>query len=87
MLGGRDLFDDHLFSIADIFLPTLEGSMCDRAEFQPMLKWTHIAAALFKSAFGLIGFVTFAENTQDEISNSLANEVNIDNLHLMSFQN
>ncbi|KAE9417451.1 hypothetical protein Angca_006858, partial [Angiostrongylus cantonensis] len=57
-----------------IFLPSLEGNMKDPKEFKSMLKWSHIAAALFKSIFGLCGFLTFGELTQPEISNSLPNQ-------------
>ena len=39
-----------------------------------MLAFSHIAAAAFKALFGLIGFLTFAEFTQKEISNSLPNQ-------------
>ncbi|KJH40613.1 hypothetical protein DICVIV_13430 [Dictyocaulus viviparus] len=39
-----------------------------------MLKWSHIAAAFFKAAFGLCGFLTFGDLTQPEISNSLPNQ-------------
>lgn len=39
-----------------------------------MLSQSHIAAAAFKALFGLIGFLTFAEFTQKEISNSLPNQ-------------
>lgn len=54
-----------------IFLPTLEGSMADRTKFKPMLKYSHIAAALFKGLFGFMGFLTFGEYTQDEVTNNL----------------
>ncbi|KAI1731784.1 transmembrane amino acid transporter protein [Ditylenchus destructor] len=57
-----------------IFLPALEGSMEDPKEFPWMLRWSHISAAFFKAIFGLIGFLTFAEFTQKEISNSLPNQ-------------
>uniref|UniRef100_A0A0N5BIC7 Aa_trans domain-containing protein n=1 Tax=Strongyloides papillosus TaxID=174720 RepID=A0A0N5BIC7_STREA len=57
-----------------IFLPSLEGSMVKPTEFRWMLKWSHIAAAIFKAVFGLIGFLTFGEYTQKEISNSLPNQ-------------
>uniref|UniRef100_A0A0N4ZMP1 Aa_trans domain-containing protein n=1 Tax=Parastrongyloides trichosuri TaxID=131310 RepID=A0A0N4ZMP1_PARTI len=57
-----------------IFLPSLEGSMIKPTEFRWMLKWSHIAAAIFKATFGLIGFLTFGEYTQKEISNSLPNQ-------------
>lgn len=39
-----------------------------------MLNKSHLAAALFKAIFGLIGYLTFAEFTQKEISNSLPNQ-------------
>ncbi|VDO45242.1 unnamed protein product [Haemonchus placei] len=61
-----------------IFLPSLEGNMKARnlepKEFKWMLKWSHVAAALFKAIFGLCGFLTFGELTQPEISNSLPNQ-------------
>ncbi|VDM71188.1 unnamed protein product [Strongylus vulgaris] len=67
-----------------IFLPSLEGNMKvelfskkgsqDPKEFKWMLKWSHVAAALFKAIFGLCGFLTFGELTQPEISNSLPNQ-------------
>ncbi|KAJ1348809.1 Vesicular GABA transporter [Parelaphostrongylus tenuis] len=57
-----------------IFLPSLEGNMENPKEFKWMLKWSHIAAALFKAIFGLCGFLTFGELTQPEISNSLPNQ-------------
>lgn len=43
-------------------------------QFKWMLSQSHLAAALFKSIFGLIGFLTFAEFTQKEISNSVPNQ-------------
>ncbi|CAB3402698.1 unnamed protein product [Caenorhabditis bovis] len=57
-----------------IFLPNLEGNMKNPKEFNWMLKWSHIAAAVFKVVFGLFGFLTFGELTQQEISNSLPNQ-------------
>lgn len=54
-----------------IFLPTLEGNMVDKTKFKPMLKYSHIAAALFKGLFGFMGFLTFGEYTQDEVTNNL----------------
>lgn len=56
---------------SQIFLPTMEGSMIDRTKFDSMLDWTHLAAALFKSFFGLIGFLTWQEETKDVITNNL----------------
>ena len=40
---------------SQIFLPTLEGNMQDKSKFHCMLNWSHIAAAIFKAAFGYIG--------------------------------
>lgn len=57
-----------------IFLPNLEGNMKNPSEFNWMLKWSHIAAAVFKVTFGMLGFLTFGELTQQEISNSLPNQ-------------
>ncbi|VDM99497.1 unnamed protein product [Thelazia callipaeda] len=57
-----------------IFLPSLESSMEDPSQFKWMLRWSHIAAAIFKTIFGLFGFLTFGELTQKEISNSLPNQ-------------
>uniref|UniRef100_A0A0R3RJC4 Aa_trans domain-containing protein n=1 Tax=Elaeophora elaphi TaxID=1147741 RepID=A0A0R3RJC4_9BILA len=57
-----------------IFLPSLEGSMEDPTKFKWMLRWSHIIAAVFKALFGLLGFLTFGDFTQKEISNSLPNQ-------------
>lgn len=56
---------------SQIFLPTLEGSMSDTAQFRPMLRWSHAAAAVCKTLFGLVGFVTFKSATQEVITNNL----------------
>uniref|UniRef100_A0A914GX39 Amino acid transporter transmembrane domain-containing protein n=1 Tax=Globodera rostochiensis TaxID=31243 RepID=A0A914GX39_GLORO len=67
----------HLSSLAIVpnfrLFPTV-ASMQKPDEFKPMLALSHIAAAIFKALFGLIGFLTFAEFTQKEISNSLPNQ-------------
>ncbi|KAM3724143.1 Vesicular GABA transporter [Dirofilaria immitis] len=57
-----------------IFLPSLEASMEDPSKFKWMLRWSHIIAAIFKALFGLLGFLTFGEFTQKEISSSLPNQ-------------
>ncbi|GMS88984.1 hypothetical protein PENTCL1PPCAC_11159 [Pristionchus entomophagus] len=57
-----------------IFLPSLEGNMQEPKQFNAMLKWSHVAAAAFKAIFGLMGYLTFGEFTQQEISNSLPNQ-------------
>lgn len=56
---------------SQIFLPSLEGSMVDRSKFHLMLDWSHIAAAAFKGLFAWVGFLTFAEQTQEVITNNL----------------
>ncbi|KFD54593.1 hypothetical protein M514_04538 [Trichuris suis] len=57
-----------------IFLPSLEGSMENQRKFKRMLKWSHVAAALFKSLFALFGFLTFGALTEEEISNNLPSQ-------------
>jgi vesicular inhibitory amino acid transporter len=36
-----------------------------------MLKYSHIAAAIFKSLFGYVGFLTWQEDTEEVITNNL----------------
>ena len=55
-----------------IFLPTLEENMIDKGKFVCMLNWSHVAAAVFKAVFGYIGFLTFKEDTQEEVVNNLS---------------
>ena len=52
-------------------MPTLEENMIDKSKFHCMLNWSHIAAAIFKALFGYVGFVTFQEDTQEEVVNNL----------------
>ncbi|KAF2357477.1 Amino acid transporter transmembrane domain [Trinorchestia longiramus] len=56
-----------------IFLPTLERNMIDRSKFTNMLNWSHIAAASFKSLFGYLGYLTWADDTEEVITNNLEN--------------
>lgn len=56
---------------SQIFLPTLEGNLSDRSKFDWMLEWSHIAAAIFKSLFGYVCFLTFQNDTQQVITNNL----------------
>lgn len=56
-----------------IFLPTLEYNLIDRSKFTCMLDWSHIAAAIFKSLFGYIGYLTWADDTEEVITNNLPN--------------
>lgn len=55
---------------SQIFLPTMEGSMIDRSKFNSMLNSTHLVAAIFKAAFGYVGFLTWQEKT-DEVNKHL----------------
>nr|CAD7395602.1 unnamed protein product [Timema cristinae] len=56
---------------SQIFLPTLEGNLIDRSKFDWMLNWSHVAAAIFKSLFGYVCFLTFQNDTQQVITNNL----------------
>lgn len=56
---------------SQIFLPAMEVNMVDRAKFDPMLYVTHFVAAAFKCLFGLVGFLTWQENTKEVITNNL----------------
>ncbi|XP_022913767.1 vesicular inhibitory amino acid transporter [Onthophagus taurus] len=56
---------------SQIFLPTLEGNMEDPTKFQWMLDWSHVWAAVFKSVFGYVCFLTFQLDTQQVITNNL----------------
>ncbi len=57
---------------SQIFLPTLEENMIDKSKFECMLNWSHVAAAAFKATFGYIGYLTFKEDTQEEVVNNLS---------------
>jgi len=57
---------------SQIFLPTLEENMIDKSKFECMLNWSHVAAAIFKAIFGYIGFLTFQEDTDEEVVNNLS---------------
>ncbi|XP_042231722.1 vesicular inhibitory amino acid transporter-like [Homarus americanus] len=56
-----------------IFLPTLEYNLIDRSKFTCMLNWSHVTAAIFKAMFGYVGFLTWAEDTEEVITNNLPN--------------
>ena len=56
---------------SQIFLPTMEGNMIDRTKFDSMLHVSHIIAAIFKALFGLLGFLTWQESTDEVITNNL----------------
>jgi len=56
---------------SQIFLPTLENNMHHPSQFNGMLVLSHIVAAIFKTGFALIGFLTWQENTSEVITNNL----------------
>ncbi|KAJ8385915.1 hypothetical protein AAFF_G00178770 [Aldrovandia affinis] len=56
---------------SQIFLPTLEGSMEDRAGFPGMMTWTHSLACVFKTTFSVLAFLTWGEDTKEVITDNL----------------
>ncbi|XP_075451128.1 vesicular inhibitory amino acid transporter [Ascaphus truei] len=56
---------------SQIFLPTLEGSMRNKAGFSSMLTWTHLFACVVKTVFTLAAFLTWGEDTKEVISDNL----------------
>ncbi|XP_036406190.1 vesicular inhibitory amino acid transporter [Megalops cyprinoides] len=56
---------------SQIFLPTLEGSMMDRGSFASMMTWTHSLACVFKTAFSVLAFLTWGEETKEVITDNL----------------
>ncbi|CAF0820025.1 unnamed protein product [Rotaria sordida] len=56
---------------SQIFLPTLENNMRYPHQFNAMLVLSHIIAAIFKTGFALIGFLTWQEQTSEVITNNL----------------
>ncbi|KAL8581581.1 hypothetical protein ACOMHN_049138 [Nucella lapillus] len=56
---------------SQIFLPTLEGNLRDRGRFSCMMRWTHVAAAVFKALFSYLGFLTWGAGTKEVITNNL----------------
>ena len=56
---------------SQIFLPTLENNMRHPSQFNAMLLLSHIVAAIFKTGFALIGFLTWQEQTSEVITNNL----------------
>ena len=56
---------------SQIFLPTLENNMHHPSQFNAMLSLSHIIAAIFKTGFALIGFLTWQEQTSEVITNNL----------------
>ena len=59
---------------SQIFLPTLEDNMRYPSQFNVMLVLSHVTAAIFKTGFALIGFLTWQEQTSEVITNNLPTE-------------
>ncbi|XP_018597931.2 vesicular inhibitory amino acid transporter [Scleropages formosus] len=56
---------------SQVFLPTLEGSMEERGNFSSMMTWTHVLACVFKTAFSMLAFLTWGEDTKEVITDNL----------------
>uniref|UniRef100_A0A3B4AUN6 Vesicular inhibitory amino acid transporter n=1 Tax=Periophthalmus magnuspinnatus TaxID=409849 RepID=A0A3B4AUN6_9GOBI len=56
---------------SQIFLPSLEGSMEDRGQFDAMLGWTHGAACVMKTLFALLCVLTWGRDTREVITDNL----------------
>ena len=56
---------------SQIFLPSLEGSMEHRKEFRRMLCWSYIVSCAMKELFSLFCFLTWADETQDVVTDNL----------------
>ncbi|MBN3303654.1 VIAAT protein, partial [Amia calva] len=56
---------------SQIFLPTLEGNMENQGNFGTMLTWTHFFACIFKTAFAILAFLTWGEETKEVITDNL----------------
>ncbi|XP_072305491.1 vesicular inhibitory amino acid transporter-like [Eucyclogobius newberryi] len=56
---------------SQIFLPSLEGSMEDRGQFEAMLSWTHGAACVMKTLFALVCVLTWGGDTSEVITENL----------------
>ncbi|MBN3326494.1 VIAAT protein, partial [Atractosteus spatula] len=56
---------------SQIFLPTLEGNMKSRGSFANMMTWTHFFACVFKTAFSVLAFLTWGEETKEVITDNL----------------
>ncbi|KAL0163693.1 hypothetical protein M9458_039446, partial [Cirrhinus mrigala] len=50
---------------SQIYLPTLEESMTDRLDFNSMIDWTHALACVLKTAFSVVAFLTWGEETKE----------------------
>uniref|UniRef100_A0A8C3GB22 Vesicular inhibitory amino acid transporter n=1 Tax=Cyclopterus lumpus TaxID=8103 RepID=A0A8C3GB22_CYCLU len=60
---------------SQIFLPSLEGSMEDRGQFNAMLGWTHGAACIMKTLFSLLAVLTWGTETSEVITDNLPSDL------------
>ncbi|KAI7800110.1 vesicular inhibitory amino acid transporter isoform X2 [Triplophysa rosa] len=56
---------------SQIYLPPLEESMADRRDFSRMMDCTHALACVLKTAFSLLAFLTWGEQTKEVITDNL----------------
>uniref|UniRef100_A0A3P9L804 Vesicular inhibitory amino acid transporter n=1 Tax=Oryzias latipes TaxID=8090 RepID=A0A3P9L804_ORYLA len=56
---------------SQIFLPSLEGSMEDRGQFDTMLGRTHGAACIMKTLFALLAALTWGSETSEVVTDNL----------------
>uniref|UniRef100_A0A3P9HX14 Vesicular inhibitory amino acid transporter n=1 Tax=Oryzias latipes TaxID=8090 RepID=A0A3P9HX14_ORYLA len=56
---------------SQIFLPSLEGSMEDRGQFDTMLGRTHGAACIMKTLFALLATLTWGSETSEVVTDNL----------------
>ncbi|KAM6976697.1 vesicular inhibitory amino acid transporter-like [Aplochiton taeniatus] len=60
---------------SQIFLPSLEGNMAKPSEFHCMMDWTHISACILKGLFALVAYLTWADATQEVITDNLPSTI------------
>uniref|UniRef100_A0A3Q3KUI5 Vesicular inhibitory amino acid transporter n=1 Tax=Mastacembelus armatus TaxID=205130 RepID=A0A3Q3KUI5_9TELE len=60
---------------SQIFLPSLEGSMEDRGQFNAMLGWTHTAACVMKTLFSLMAVLTWGVEVSEVITDKLPSDL------------
>ena len=53
------------------YMPAIEGSMKEPQKFSNVMSVTYMAVTFVKVAFGLIGYLTFTEDTDQVITNNL----------------
>ncbi|XP_053568108.1 vesicular inhibitory amino acid transporter-like [Bombina bombina] len=56
---------------SQIFLPSIEGNMINKTDFDSMLTWTHVLACILKTLFSLAAFLTWGGYTKEVICDNL----------------